>query len=148
MTVDSPALVAAVSGALALALTPALRASARRLGLLDRPNARSSHLTVVPRGGGVAIALAVLAALAVVPGGLGSATLTVLGGAVALAAVGLCDDRFSLSAGLRVSAQAAVAFGAVFLLGGLERVPLPAPLDVPLGPLGAPLGGRSGSWRS
>jgi Fuc2NAc and GlcNAc transferase len=140
MSVDSPALAAVLSGALALGFTPALRAAAPRLGLLDRPNARSSHGAVVPRSGGVAIVLAVLAVLAFVPGARGGAMATVLVAALALGIVGLCDDRFSLSPGLRVAAQAAAAFGTVFLLGGLERLPLPPPLDLPLGPFGAPLG--------
>ena len=133
----SPLSVTVVACVLTLALTPALRAAARRLGLLDRPNPRSSHQTVVPRGGGVAIALGSLGALALAGTGLGGRATPVLLGAVALAAVGLCDDRFSLPAGVRVAAQLLVAFAVVFALGGLDRAPLPSPLDVPLGAAGA-----------
>jgi len=135
----SPLSVTVVACVLTLALTPALRAAARRLGLLDRPNPRSSHQTVVPRGGGVAIALGSLGALALAGTGLGGRATPVLLGAVALAAVGLCDDRFSLPAGVRVAAQLLVAFAVVFALGGLDRMPLPSPLDWPLGALGTPL---------
>jgi Fuc2NAc and GlcNAc transferase len=135
----SPLLVALVACALTLALTPALRAAARRVGLLDRPNPRSSHQTAVPRGGGIAIALATLGALGLLGAGLGSRATPVLLGAVALAAVGLLDDRFSLSAGVRVGAQLFVAIAVVLALGGLERMPLPPPLDWALGALGAPL---------
>jgi Fuc2NAc and GlcNAc transferase len=135
----SPLLVAIVACALTLTLTPALRAAARRLGLLDRPNPRSSHLTAVPRGGGIGIALAALGALAFAGGGLGNRATPVLAGAVALALVGLCDDRFSLPVAVRIAAQLVVALAVVRSLGGLERVPLPPPLDLRLGVLGTPL---------
>ncbi len=135
----SPAIVAVVAFVLALALTPALRAAASRFGLLDRPNLRSSHQAVVPRGGGVAIAAAVLGALTLARPGLGGRLTPVLLGAVALAVVGLCDDRYSLPAGVRVAAQLIVALAVVAGLGGLERMPLPPPFDWPLGALGAPL---------
>jgi Fuc2NAc and GlcNAc transferase len=58
---------------------------------------------------------------------------------VALAVVGLCDDRFSLPAGVRVAAQVLVAAAVVQALGGLEHFPFPPPLDWPLGALGVPL---------
>ena len=135
----SPLTVAAVACVLALALTPALRALARRFGLLDRPNARSSHDRVVPRGGGVAIALAAFAASALAGAGLGSGATPVLLGALALAVLGLCDDRFSLPASLRMAIQLAVALAVVLALGGLDRVPLPPPFDWPLGALGSAL---------
>ena len=135
----TPLVVAALACALTLALTPLLRAAARRLGLLDRPNPRSSHQTPVPRGGGVAIALAAPGALALLGTRLGSRAALVLLGALALAAVGLFDDRFTLSARVRVAAQLAVALVVVLALGGLERLPLPPPLDWPLGAFGTPL---------
>src|SRR5262245_27074357 len=98
----SPLFVAVIACALTLALTPALRAAAGRVDLLDRPNSRSSHARAVPRGGGVGIALAALGALAFAGSGLGNRATPVLVGAVTLAVVGLCDDRFSLPAGVRV----------------------------------------------
>jgi Fuc2NAc and GlcNAc transferase len=63
----------------------------------------------------------------------------VLLGALALAVVGLVDDRFPLRAGVRMAAQLAIALAVVLALGGLERLPLPPPLDWPLGTLGTPL---------
>jgi Fuc2NAc and GlcNAc transferase len=126
---------------LAAVATPLFRAAAQRWGVLDRPNVRSSHQTVVPRGGGVAIALSVMAALWLArpawegrPG-----ALTLLSGGVALAAVGLWDDRFGLSPLSRFAAQLAVAVVVVFGLGGLVRLPLPPPVDPSLGPLAGPL---------
>jgi UDP-N-acetylmuramyl pentapeptide phosphotransferase/UDP-N-acetylglucosamine-1-phosphate transferase len=136
---SSPFVVAGVALALALALTPALRALARRFGLLDRPNPRSSHAGVVPRAGGAAIAVSVLAATALAPAAWRGPSAVVLAGALLLGAIGLVDDRFGLPATARIAAQLAVAALLVGALGGLERVPLPAPLDVALGPMGAPL---------
>jgi UDP-GlcNAc:undecaprenyl-phosphate GlcNAc-1-phosphate transferase len=60
-----------------------------------------------------------------------------LGGA-ALAAVGLWDDRHGLSPFVRLMAQLAVAAGVVWLVGGIDRLPLPYPLDLPLGPASRP----------
>ena len=133
----SPAVVLALAFALAVAATPFFRTAARRWGLLDRPNVRSSHQSVVPRGGGAAIVVSVLAALWLAhsawagrPG-----AVAVLSGGVALAAVGLFDDRYGLSPLSRFVAQLAIAVAVVLRVGGLERVPLPAPLDWPLGPV-------------
>jgi UDP-N-acetylmuramyl pentapeptide phosphotransferase/UDP-N-acetylglucosamine-1-phosphate transferase len=133
-----PIRAAAVAFALALALTPAFRAAARHWGLLDRPNARSSHERVVPRGGGVAIVVAALLALWLVGGGgIGrAADFGLLVGGLLLALIGLWDDRYGLSPLVRLAAQLAVAAGVVWLVGGLDRLPLPTPLDLPLGAAG------------
>ena len=129
---------ATVAFVLALVLTPALREAARRGGLLDRPNERSSHQGVVPRGGGAAILAATLAGLglgrAAWSGAPGAAAI-VAGGAL-LALVGLWDDRRGLSPFVRLAAQVAVAGLVVSVTGGIERLPLPGPLDLPLGPAG------------
>jgi Fuc2NAc and GlcNAc transferase len=133
---DVPFREMAVAFVIALALTPAFRAAARRWGLLDRPNARSSHRHVVPRGGGAAIVVAVLIALRLAGLGTGEArdgALPLVLGAVALAAIGLWDDRHGLPAFGRLAAQLLVGSAVVASLGGLERLPLPAPLDAPLG---------------
>ena len=134
-------LVLALVTALALSLlaTPACRAAARRWGLLDRPNERSSHQRVVPRGGGTAIALSVLVSLWLLrsawadhPG-----AIAILLGGVALALIGLADDRAGLSAFTRLVAQLGVVGLVVLRVGGFERVPLPALLEHHLGPLAA-----------
>jgi UDP-N-acetylmuramyl pentapeptide phosphotransferase/UDP-N-acetylglucosamine-1-phosphate transferase len=137
---SAPWTAAALAFVGALALTPLVRAAAPRLGLLDHPNARSSHRGLVPRGGGLAIVGAVLLAFAVAGAEVGGGATTVLGlGAVVLALLGLVDDRFSLSAGVRGSAQLLVALAFALAVGGLDRLPLPPPLDWPVGVLGVPL---------
>jgi UDP-N-acetylmuramyl pentapeptide phosphotransferase/UDP-N-acetylglucosamine-1-phosphate transferase len=135
----SPLVVAAAAFALALALVPMLRALARRFGLLDRPNQRSSHARAVPRAGGVAVLASVLAALAVVPAFWQGQAATVVLGALALGVLGLADDRFGLPPGARITAQLAVALYIVGSVGPIERLPFPPPFDPPLGALGTPL---------
>jgi Fuc2NAc and GlcNAc transferase len=139
MNPASPTIVSAAAFGLALLLTPALRALARRYGLLDRPNQRSSHASVVPRAGGAAIVIAILSVLALAPGFWQGRSAVILAGAFALGLVGLVDDRFGLSAGVRMAAQVAVAAAMVGFLGGVARLPLPAPLDLPLAGFGSPL---------
>ena len=126
---------------LAAVFTPAFRSAARRWGLLDRPNVRSSHQSLVPRGGGAAIVVSVLAALWLVHSAWAgrTGTVAVLSGGLALAAIGLWDDRYGLSPVSRFVAQLAVAAAVVSGLGGPDRFPLPPPLDLPLGPLARPL---------
>ena len=53
----------AIGLVVSLLATPLVRALARRGRLLDHPGPRSSHRTVTPRGGGLAILAGVAAAL-------------------------------------------------------------------------------------
>ena len=137
-----PLTAAALAFAVALAATPAVRLAALRSGMVDVPGPRSSHARATPRGGGLAVFAALAAALAALPAGAGlgrtEAVMVTACGAV-FAAVGLADDRFSLPAAWRLATQVAAAGVLVAATGGLERLPLPAPLDLPLGPLGAPI---------
>jgi UDP-N-acetylmuramyl pentapeptide phosphotransferase/UDP-N-acetylglucosamine-1-phosphate transferase len=95
------------------ALVPRLRR-----GLLDHPNARSSHQRPTPRGGGVAFVIvgSVLTALI----GEGQAALVPLL-CCPLALVGLLDDRFDLPAGVRYGAQLLTAAA----LLAIASTPLP-----------------------
>ena len=56
------ALTSLAAFVLALALTALVRRDALAHGVLDIPNDRSSHRVPTPRGGGIAIALAAVAA--------------------------------------------------------------------------------------
>jgi Fuc2NAc and GlcNAc transferase len=82
---------------------------------------------------------AVVSAVALAAPELRGRALPVLIGAIALALVGLRDDRLSLPAGVRVAAQVLVAAAVVLALGGLEQLPFPPPLDWRLGVLGGPV---------
>ena len=79
--------------------------AATRWGFVDRPNARSAHLSPTPVGAGICFALAVILAL-FVPNPATSETPFVLwvlqGGGLLVALVGLLDDRYTLPVWLRL----------------------------------------------
>jgi len=108
-------------------LTGLLRRYALSRRLLDIPNARSSHTTPTPRGGGAAIVLAFMAALPVLRlgGGVTTSALVGLAGAGALVAlIGFWDDHDHLSAGRRLAAHFLAAGWVLYWLGGLPPLPL------------------------
>jgi UDP-GlcNAc:undecaprenyl-phosphate GlcNAc-1-phosphate transferase len=136
--------VAVVAAALALLLTPAVRAMARRWGIVDEPGRHGIHAIATPRVGGIAVTLAVTGTLAgaAASGQAGTDHLAswwpaLLGGLVVFG-VGLCDDVRGVSPGVKLIFQfsgAAVAmalgvrishvsfFGTTYVLGSLA-VPL------------------------
>ena len=124
----------------ALVFTPVVRSLARQTGMIDRPNRRSLHTEGIPRGGGVAILAAAAAGLIV--GGAGRLELdewALLLGVLAVALTGLADDRFGVRPAIRIVIQLAAACALVTATGGIPNLPLPPPLDLPLGPLAGPL---------
>jgi UDP-GlcNAc:undecaprenyl-phosphate GlcNAc-1-phosphate transferase len=110
------------AAALAFFLTPAVRRLAHRVDAVDHPHERRVNVTPVPRGGGLAVAIAflvVVVALFAANATLGlwtrSDALTgpevaalLLGGA-ATVVVGLLDDRFDLRARWQFGGQLLVA---------------------------------------
>jgi Fuc2NAc and GlcNAc transferase len=130
----------AVAFATTLLTLPAARVVARRFHVLDHPSERSSHVTPTPRAGGVAILLGMALALGLGPLHLlGAGGVAFAAGGVLLALVGMLDDRFGLSPWPRLACQALAAAAVVAACGGFDRLPLPSPLDVAVGPLGAGL---------
>jgi Fuc2NAc and GlcNAc transferase len=135
--------VAAVLGfAVAAGTAWMVARNAARLGLLDVPNERSSHVSTTPRGGGIGIVAGVAAGIIYLTAtgmplvrNLG----VLLAGAAMLAALGVIDDRRSVPARYRLVVQLVVAVAVVALIGGVDRLPLPPPLDLPIGWLGFPL---------
>jgi len=90
--------------ALSWILVPPTRRLAWRIGAIDYPNERSIHTVPTPRLGGLAILVAVLAAgLLFLP--LAPITKAILGGAVAISALGVVDDVFELNAGVKLVGQ-------------------------------------------
>jgi Fuc2NAc and GlcNAc transferase len=108
-----------------LGLTGFVRRFALAHGLLDVPNERSSHRVPVPRGGGLAIVVVVLAGVAVLEAtqalaaGVGPA---ILGGGGLVALVGWLDDRRGLSPATRLAAHALAAAWALWWLGGMPSL--------------------------
>ncbi len=106
---------------LSLMLTPVCRAFAVRLGMVDLPSARRINKTPIPRGGGLAIFLALTATLyvgvdvlelIVVPSPGTIHRLMALSGMLCL--LGLADDKFSLPPFVKLGGQIAVALGAYY----------------------------------
>jgi Fuc2NAc and GlcNAc transferase len=113
----------------------------RKSGVLDIPNARSSHLAPTPRGGGIGI-VAGLAGGLVVASLLGFRPpgLELLLGIALIAAIGFIDDRFGgLSVSLRLIAQFAAAGLVIWRAGPLDRFPLPQPFNFELSLFAIPL---------
>ena len=94
---------------------------AHRRGLLDAPGARRSHALPTPRGGGIGIALAALAACAWLAGARGEPVwLLVAAGLGVVAATGWWDDHRPLPVAPRLLAHALAAglLAAALLLQG------------------------------
>jgi UDP-GlcNAc:undecaprenyl-phosphate GlcNAc-1-phosphate transferase len=110
---NQSAIVVLLLGALliAVALTPISKWLAPRLGLMANPRARDIHTRPVPRMGGVAIVLGVMFAVLVLQAQFGFSQLAaIVLGAAFMSFLGLADDRFSLSAYLRLGLQLGAAF--------------------------------------
>ena len=104
----------------AAVLTPLFVAWAHQRNILDVPNQRSSHAIATPRIGGAALVLSVLAGVFVlraVGAGIGREAAVVIGGAGAIAVLGLIDDVWSLPALVRLLIQGAVAAVVVAIVG-------------------------------
>ena len=110
---------------------------APRIGLLDRPNERSSHTRVTPRGGGLGFVLLVALMLGAflvwrsvttsVAGGLDSRSMlaTYLVAALFVAVVSLRDDFKSLSPGVRFLCQLGAAGAAVVGIAWIKVIAAP-----------------------
>ena len=104
-----------------LILTPVVREINRRLGMVDKPDARRINKVPIPRGGGVAIYLSVIIVYSLfiwlygdslmAPSRLnGYSAFLVLGSAIV--ALGYADDKWSLPPKIKLLGQTLVAFGA------------------------------------
>ncbi|MCJ8168350.1 MraY family glycosyltransferase [Atopomonas sediminilitoris] len=140
-------LLPAVAG-VSLFMTGALRRYALARSLMDIPNARSSHSVPTPRGGGVAIVLAFLAALPV----LALANLlpwavmwALLGAGAGVAVIGFLDDHGHIPARWRLLGHFAGAIWALFWLDGLPPLSLFG-ISLDLGWLGHALAAISLVW--
>jgi Fuc2NAc and GlcNAc transferase len=105
-----------------LVLTWAIRKFAQRVGMVDVPNERSSHVAPTPRGGGMAIALVTTAVLGLqtVRGEMSILEFAAVGaGGFGIALLGFADDWRSLSTRQRLGAHLAVAILAIVAIGGM-----------------------------
>ncbi len=129
---------AALGGGLSWLLVARVRDEARRRGLLDVPNIRSSHVLPTPRLGGLGIVAAVVASI-----GLGLALgldamrlLPLLAVAAVVAGLSLIDDLRGLPALVRLVVHAAAAAVVVGGIGAFVEIRVaPDPLLSPSGGL-------------
>ncbi len=110
----------------------------RHRQILDEPNHRSSHDRPVPRGGGLAL-VPITALCWIILAVLGTApligTLVAVAGAIGLAVLSWRDDRGGLPVLVRLGAQFAAIFVALWFLPGVGHVfqgLLPEPIDIAL----------------
>jgi UDP-GlcNAc:undecaprenyl-phosphate GlcNAc-1-phosphate transferase len=115
---------AAISALSAGVLVPICARIATRLDLLDHPTGAKCHARPTPYLGGLAVVVALMATSALWPVGPGHRA-AVLFGMGALCLVGTLDDRFGLSPGSRLLAEAAIA-GQWWLATGPRLTPSPA----------------------
>jgi len=110
--------------AAAALLTHFIKKAALRFSLLDQPNARSSHLTSTPKGGGLAILIVFYAALSYLfyIGHLENTLYYALMCSLPVAAVSFLDDLKELSADIRVIVQVISSTAALFMLGGVSSM--------------------------
>ncbi|WP_316570477.1 MraY family glycosyltransferase [Neobacillus sp. YIM B06451] len=100
-----------------LVLTPLVIKFAVWFGAIDKPNERKVHQTIMPRLGGLAIFLGVIAGYLV--GGLYEQKVnTISVGAILIILIGILDDKFELSAKTKFAGQLIVA--SLILASGLK----------------------------
>ncbi|MGI9556954.1 MAG: glycosyltransferase family 4 protein, partial [Solirubrobacterales bacterium] len=118
----------AVAAVIAWLLVPPVESIATRIGAIDEPNERSLHVLARPKLGGLAILIAALVAGAIwLPWD--TETKAILGGAIAIAIVGVFDDIFDLPAAPK-------------LLGQIVAVSIPVAAGVTVNDFTLPFVGR------
>ncbi|RED57652.1 UDP-GlcNAc:undecaprenyl-phosphate GlcNAc-1-phosphate transferase [Cohnella lupini] len=133
-----------VATGLALVLTPLVKKLAIRIGAIDVPNQRKVHTRIMPRLGGVAIYAAFTAGLLLILPFVPEGTLSaydrnlisaMLVGGTLIVLLGALDDKFDLSAKLKLLVQIGAACIVVF--GFDIKINL---LNIPFGSAMQPLG--------
>ena len=117
-----PLYIISLSAALAYFFTPVVRRAAVRFDVVDKPNARKVHFEPTPRWGG----LAIFAAFAIVILYNFDFSLPLKGvavGATILVAIGLLDDKYGLSAKLRIIFQLLAAGIAIYTGARMSFLP-------------------------
>jgi UDP-GlcNAc:undecaprenyl-phosphate/decaprenyl-phosphate GlcNAc-1-phosphate transferase len=102
-----------LAGVLAWTLVPLTEKLAWRIGAIDHPRERSLHVVPTPKLGGLAILVGVLVAGALFLPTVAQ-TRAILGGAAAIAALGVLDDVFELGAAPKLAGQVLAASIPVF----------------------------------
>ena len=136
-----------VSALLTLALTPAVRALALGLGALDHPGPRRVHQSPVPKLGGLAMAISVLAvvwAAYLLPGPVGGVIdpRPLIGFSIAglvILALGIYDDLRGAPPALKLIVQALAAVILTQFGLGIAQITLPFTGEIGTGVMSVPL---------
>lgn len=112
-------------------LTGVIRSYALSRNVLDIPNQRSSHSIPTPRGGGLAIVLAFVLAMALLffSDHANGDKFAALSSTLLVAGVGFYDDHAPVSARWRLLTHLLAALLALFFLQGFPVLLFPAPID-------------------
>jgi len=137
--------VAGVAGFTSWVCTGALIPWLRHIGLMDRPNQRSSHKVPTPRAGGLGILAG--AAVSVVIGtnfwlrvGFTRDSVAIGLCTLAMAAIGFIDDvRGEFPVKFRLAMQLMLAAIVIAVVGPIPRCPFPPPADFDFGVFAWPL---------
>ncbi len=111
-------------------------------GLIDIPNARSSHTVPTPRGGGVAIVGGLVIgciSFYFLPFTFSFPGIWFFVGFIIVTLTSLVDDKMNLPAGLRFLLQALAAILVLYETGGMKMFPLPEPMTFDMGWLSYPV---------
>ena len=130
------ALLLIASFVAAWSLTGVARWYALRRQIMDIPNQRSAHSAPTPRGGGVAIVILGLVAVAVAPVAEVLSTgdaIAVAGGGAIVALAGFLDDLADVRARWRFLMHVAGAAWLLIGLGAMPAVPVAPGLELPWG---------------
>lgn len=112
----------------------------KKKGIMDLPNERSSHVNPTPRGGGLAVMIAIVAGYSamLMISGIAGWSFEAPGpmfwvGFILIAATGFIDDRISLPPYVRFGLHFIAANLVYYETGGLSNFPLPEPFAYELG---------------
>jgi UDP-GlcNAc:undecaprenyl-phosphate/decaprenyl-phosphate GlcNAc-1-phosphate transferase len=109
-------------------LVPLMIRLARRVNFLDHPGPRKIHTAPIPYGGGIVVALVVLA------GSYWAARAMIWPiyalGSLMILVLGVVDDRRKLSPGMKLLVQAIVATGVAVGGDRLQMFDIPAPISI------------------
>lgn len=101
-------LASVVSFITVLVITPLVVKLAKKIGAVDKPNKRKVHVSLMPRLGGLAIFIGVLAGY--IAAGLYEEKITAISlGAILIVIIGIFDDIYELSAKVKFAGQLIVA---------------------------------------
>ncbi|GAA0486790.1 MraY family glycosyltransferase [Salinibacillus aidingensis] len=124
--------------AISIVLTPLVKKLAIKLNAVDQPNERKVHKKVMPRMGGLAIyASFLLGVLILSPEGVH--IWPVMIGATIIVTIGVLDDLFQLSAGIKFAGHLLAAFTVVFSGIQIDFITVPFGPKIEFGFWGIPI---------